>query len=63
MEYIIVFDDDTKDHACMENFNGFIEKYASYDDAKKEAEEWKTSGDCRDYSIYAICTDERNHVI
>ncbi|HRH59454.1 MAG TPA: hypothetical protein PL045_02740 [Chitinophagaceae bacterium] len=63
MEYIVVLDPDTKAHAVIETSHHFLEKFASYQAAKQEAEFWKNSGDCKSYSIYALCSDSRNHVV
>ena len=58
-----MLDNDSKNHATIDTMNGFIDTYSSYEQAKYEAEQWKENGDCRTYGIYALCTDERNHVI
>lgn len=63
MEYIVVLDADTKAHSVIESSNYFLEKFSSYEYAKEEAEKWKEAGDCRSYSIYALCSDSRNHVV
>lgn len=63
MEYIVILDPDSRAHSPIENMNGFLETYSSYDSAKIEAEEWKENGDCRSYKIYGLCSDERNHII
>ncbi len=63
MEYIIVLDPDTKSHSVVESDNYFLEKFSSYESAKEEAELWKQAGDCKEYRIYGMCTDERNHII
>jgi hypothetical protein len=63
MEYIVIFNDTYRDHSPIENSHGFLEKFMSYQDAKNEAEQWKDGQDFRSYTIYASCTDQRNHVI
>jgi muconolactone delta-isomerase len=63
MEYIIVFDPDQMNASMMETSHYFIEKFGSYEDAKAVAEIWKANGDCNNYGIYALCSDDKNHVI
>ena len=63
MEYIIVFDPDQANNCLMTNSHYFLETYSDYESAKKDAELWKRSGDCKSYAIYALCSDKRNHVI
>lgn len=63
MEYIVVLDADQKNHSVIESSNYFLEKFSSYESAKACGEEWKEAGDCRSYSIYALCSDSRNHVV
>jgi len=63
MEFIIVLDPDQKNASIMESSHYFIETFASYEDAKEEAEIWEANGDCDSFGIYARCNDERNHLL
>lgn len=63
MEYIVIFDGSTKGHTVLETDSWFLEKFSSYESAKQVAEEWKEAGDCREYAIYGLCTDKRNHIM
>ncbi len=63
MEYIVVLDADTRAHSVVMESNYFLSKFSTYEDAKEEAETWKEAGDCKEYAIYGLCSDERNHVI
>lgn len=61
--YYIIMDQSTKHPSVIENDHGFLEDFANYESAKKEAEEWKKNGDCDEYMIVGHCTDQRNHII
>lgn len=63
MEYIVVLDPGQKDYCIMEDYNGFVETFQTYEDADAEGEAWKYAGDCKNYAVYARCSDERNHLV
>ena len=61
--YYIIFDPNTKDASMLMSDNGFIYDFASYNEAKEEAEQWREAGDCKTFRIVGQCTDDRNHII
>jgi hypothetical protein len=63
MEFIVVFDPDQKNACIMESSNYFLETFSSYENARQEAEIWKTNNDCESFGIYVRCSDERNHLV
>jgi hypothetical protein len=63
MEFIVVFDPDQKNVCMMESSHYFLEIFSSYEDAKQEAEIWKTNGDCKSFGIYVRCNDKCNHLV
>ncbi len=63
MDYIVILDHGQRNAVAIEDENGFIIHYPTYDKAKLDGEEYKKNGDCRYYAIYAQCTDESNQVI
>lgn len=63
MQYIVILDADTEEYSLIVNLDHSIEKYDSYDQAKAFAEECKRSGACNHYSIFVLCSDEKNILI
>ena len=62
MEFLIVINPGTRSAGALDDDNGFILTYPTYEQAKKEAEDW-TNGISDTFAIYGLCTDERNHII
>jgi len=62
VEYIIIINPNTRSAGALDDDNGFILTYLTYEQAKREAEDF-TNGLSDTFAIYGLCTDERNHVI
>lgn len=63
MNYIVMLDGNYANPTLILESDGFVQTYDSYEDAKADGELWKKTGDCQDYAVLVVCTDERNHLV
>ncbi len=63
MNYIVLLEPGTIRASLISNSLGFVEEFSSYEAARQEGELYQMAGDCRNFSVFGHCTDQRNHII
>lgn len=63
MEYIVVFNVESKDCEVLTDEYGFTEKFTTFEDAYNGGLKWLDSDEYRNFKVFAECNHDRNHVV